>query len=197
MDSILIQLDRHPGERDLIGKIILSYGVLEVALLEAVKCALGGDLTTALRTLFRLKSESNRLEVADALVRPRFTERDLGTAWHDAYIATKFCKGIRNTYAHSSWVSDPQGVLRFGDLDKAAQGHAETGRIKMRPITKDILEKQFAYFVQADHLLLWSIDQYQLATGLERKLPDGQHVTKPKRIPQPKLDSRGEAPTPR
>src|SRR4051812_1214624 len=120
MDSILLQLDRHPAERDLIGKIILSYGVLEVALMEAVKAALGGDVYTANRVLFRLKSESNRLEVADALVRPQFSKHELGPAWEEAYGAFKFCKGIRNTYAHSTWISDERGVLRFGDLEKAA-----------------------------------------------------------------------------
>jgi hypothetical protein len=193
MHSILIQLDNHPEERDLIGKIILAYGVMEVALLEATSAALDGNLTTAMRVLFRLKSESNRLEVADALIRPRFTKHRLGDAWHDAYLAFKFCKGVRNTYAHSQWVSDEHGVLRFGDLDKAAQGHGEKGKIDMRPLTKGVLVKQFAYFTHAEHLILWATDQYQKKTGLPRKLPDGQFVIAPKRIPQPKLDSRGEA----
>ena len=69
MQSILIELDKHPTERDLIGKIVLAYGVLEVALLDNVRAALGGDINTATRAIYRLKSEGNRLEVADALVR--------------------------------------------------------------------------------------------------------------------------------
>lgn len=193
MDSILIELDRHPVERDLIGKIILAYGVLEVALLEAVSAALGGDIYTATRTIYRLKSESNKLEVADALVRPKMTALKLGPAWEDAYGAMKWCKGLRNTYAHSQWVSDPQGVLRFGDLDKAAKTSGEKCQINMRPLTATVLQKQFEYFTQADHLLLWALDRYHIAAGLPRKLEDHQHVTKPKRIHQPKLDSRGEA----
>jgi hypothetical protein len=197
MDSILLQLDRHPVERDLIGKIILSYGVLEVALMEAVKSALGGDVYTANRVLFRLKSESNRLEVADALVRPQFSKEKLGPAWEEAYAAFKFCKGIRNTYAHSTWISDEHGVLRFGDLEKAANTKEGPAKINFRPLSREVLEKQFAYFTHADHLILWAIDQYQTTTGQERKLADGQFVTKPKRTPRPKLDSRGEARSPR
>jgi hypothetical protein len=193
MDSIHIMLDRHPEERDLIGRIVLAYGVLEVALLEAVKAALGGDGNTATRALYRLKSESNRLEVADALVRPKFSEKNLGRGWEEAYAAFKFCKGIRNTYAHSQWISDEQGVLRFGDLDKAAKTHGPKCQVIMRPITKGVLEKQYAYFMHADHLILWATDEYQKATGQERKLRDNQFVVKPKRIPLPKLDSRGEA----
>lgn len=191
--SILIELDKHPEERDLIGRIILAYGVLEVALLEAVSAVLGNDINMATRAIYRLKSESNRLEVADALVRPKMTAQKLGPAWEEAYGAMKWCKGVRNTYAHSQWVSDPAGILRFGDLDKAAKSSGEKCQINMRPLTAPILRKQFAYFTQADHLLLWALDQYQKAAGLPRKLPDDQHVTKPTRIPQPKLDSRGEA----
>ena len=192
-----MQLDRHPAERDLIGKIILAYGVLEVALMEAVKAALDGDTYTANRVLFRLKSESNRLEVADALVRPQFSKHKLGQAWEQAYAAFKFCKGIRNAYAHSTWISDERGVLRFGDLEKPANTRSGEAKLNFRPLTRAVLEKQFAYFTQADHLILWAIDQYQLATGQERKLPDDRHVLKPKRMSLPKLDSRGEAHSPR
>jgi hypothetical protein len=179
MDSVLIQLDNHPAERDLIGKIILAYGVLEVALMEAVTAALNGDTYTATRALFRLKSESNRLEVADALVRPRFAEQKLGPAWEETYGAFKFCKGIRNTYAHSTWISDERGVLRFGDLERAANTRAGKSNINFRPLTRPVLERQFAYFMHADHLILWATDQYQMATGQDRKLPEGQFVIKP------------------
>lgn len=197
MTSILTMLDQHPDERDLIGKIILAYGVLEVSLLECVRSALNGDIYTATRVLYRLKSESNRLEVADALVRHKMAEQKLGAAWEDAYGAFKFCKNIRNSYAHSTWISDPHGTLRFGDLEKSAKTAVGQSKISFRPLTKPILEKQFAYFAREDHLILWCLDQYQKATGLPRKLPDNQHVTKPKRVPRPRPDSRGEAPTPR
>ena len=193
MHSILTQLDRHPQERDLIGKIILAYGVLEVSLLECVRAALGDDIYTASRVLYRLKSESNRLEVADALVRHKMADQKLLPAWEDAYGAYKLCKNIRNSYAHSMWVSDPDGELRFGDLEKSAKTATGPNQIDFRPLTKATLEKQFAYFTHANHLILWALDQYQKATGLPRKLPDDQHVIKPPRTPRPKLDSRGEA----
>ena len=193
MHSILTQLDQHPQERDLIGKIILAYGVLEVSLLECVRAALNDDVYTATRVLYRLKSESNRLEVADALVRCKMAEQKLVSAWEDAYGAYKFCKTIRNSYAHSMWISDPDGELRFGDLEKAAKTATGKSRINFRPLNRATLEKQFAYFTHANHLILWALDQYQTAAGLPRKLPQGQFVIKPKRTPRPKLDSRGEA----
>ena len=197
MHSILTQLDRHPEERDLIGKIILAYGVLEVGLLECVRAALNDDIYTATRVLYRLKSESNRLEVADALVRHKMAEQKLGAAWEDAYGAYKLCKNIRNSYAHSMWVSDPDGALRFGDLEKAAKTPTGPSKINFRPLGKTVLKEQYAYFTHAHHLILWALDQYQTATGLPRKLPEGQFVIKPTRTPPPKLDSRGEAHPPR
>jgi hypothetical protein len=197
MHSILTELDKHPDERDLIGKIILAYGVLEVSLLESVRAALDDDVYTATRVLYRLKSESNRLEVADALVRYKMASKKLGPAWEDAYGAYKFCKNIRNAYAHSTWISDPDGTLRFGDLEKAAKTSGGKSQVQFKPLNKTVLKTQYAYFTHANHLILWALDQYQKAAGLPRKLPDHQYVTKPKRIPQPKLDSRGEAPTPR
>jgi len=193
MHSILFELDKHPEERDLIGRIILGYGVLEVSLLHCVKAALNSDMYTANRVLYRLKSESNRLEVADALVRHKMAAHKLESAWSDAYGAYKLCKNIRNTYAHSTWMSAPDGTLRFGDMEKAAKTPSGKSEIQFRPLTKRLLEKQFAYFSHSNHLILWAVDQYQKAAGLPRRLPDGQYVIKPKRTPPPKLDSRGEA----
>lgn len=170
--------------------------MLEVALLEAVKAAMHGDTYTATRILFRLKSESNRLEVADAIIRPQFTSQKLGGAWQEAYAAFKCCKNIRNTYAHSTWISDPQGVLRFGDLEKAANTKEGASTIRFRPLTRQVLEEQFAYFTHADHLILWATDQFQIATKQERKLSEEQFVTKPQRISPPRLDSREAAHSP-
>lgn len=192
MAGVLYELDKHPAERDLIGRIILLYGVLEVGLLQLVSAVLGGKIYTAQRILYRLRSESNRLEVADALIRSTLAEHHLSQAWEDAYSAMKFCKGIRNTYAHSQWLSD-NGFLRFGDMDKTAKTRDGKSQIDFHPLIAATLEKQLAYFTHTYHLLLWSLDQYQIAAGLPRKLPDGQHVLKPKKTPRPKPDSRGEA----
>ncbi|QNM83549.1 hypothetical protein H8M03_04255 [Sphingomonas sabuli] len=197
MFSILVQLDQHPEERDLIGKIILAYGVLEVALLECVRAALDDDIYTATRVMYRLKSESNRLEVADALVRHKMTSYKIGPAWEEAYAAYKFCKNVRNSYAHSTWVSDPDGTLRFGDLEKSAKSAVGKSNINFRPLTKPVLEAQYAYFTQAHHLMLYALDQFQTAAKHPRKLAQDQYILKPPRVPRPKLDSRGEAPTPR
>lgn len=65
-NSLLIQFDKHPRKREMIGKLILAYGELEITIMDLVAATMGGDTKTAVRALYRLRSESNRLEVADA-----------------------------------------------------------------------------------------------------------------------------------
>lgn len=194
VESLLIQFDYHSEERRLIGKIILAYGELEIAVMQLLTTTLRGDTNTAVRTLYRLRSESNRLEVADALVSPQLAQHKLAGAWDEAYAAMKCCKSIRNNYAHGQWLSD-RGQLRFGDLDKAALTKGPNCAITMRPLSLAILKKQWAYFQYAHHQLAWIDYRYATLTAQPRVFPG--KVPKPKKVPPPKLDSRGEVRFPR
>lgn len=187
-DSLLIQFDHHAAERDLIGNMILAYGELEIGVMHLLQATLNGDSKTALRALYRLRSESNRLEVADALVRPRLDEQKLDGAWQEAYAALKCCKEIRNQYAHGQFLND-RGQLRFGDLDKAAQNKGPDSKIIMRPISLAVLKKQMAYFEYAEHQIMWIGDRYRIATNQPRLIQ--RKVPKPKKVQPPTLDSRG------
>jgi hypothetical protein len=174
--------------------MILAYGELEIGVMDLVAATMGGDTKTAVRALYRLRSESNRLEVADALVTPKLAEHKLDGAWNEAYAAMKDCKTIRNNYAHGQWVND-KGQLRFGDLDKAALTKGPKCEIKLRPITMGVLKEQMAYFEYAEHQIMWIGDQYRLATDQQRRVV--KKVPKPKKVPPPRHDSRGEECSPR
>ena len=190
VESLLIQFDYHSAERRLIGKIILAYGELEIAVMQLLATTLNGDTYTAVRTLYRLRSESNRLEVADALVSPHLSKHTLNGAWCEAYAAMKCCKAIRNNYAHGQWLSH-RGQLRFGDLDKAALTKGPSCAITMRPLSLATLKKQWAYFEYTHHQLAWIDYRYATLTGQPRTVPG--KVPKPRKVSPPKLDSRGEA----
>ena len=193
--SVLIQLDNHPSERELIGKIILAYGEIEFMIMDLVCAALKEDIRTALRTLFRLRSENNRLQVADAIARPWFVAQKLEGHYAEAITAARHCMAFRNQYAHCTWVSDPDGQLRFGNLEDAAKQTGTKSTIAMRPLTLDLLKRQYGYFSFAEHQLLWVTDEYRLKTKQKRKLEPNQRIPKPKRVSPPNLDSRGEART--
>jgi hypothetical protein len=117
--SLLITFDKHPRQRELIGNLILAYGELEFILQDILRAVLDDDLMTATRTLYRLRSEANRLSVADAIIRPKMEAQGILPAYLDAYCAMFACKNVRNRYAHAQYIVE-HGELWVGDLDLAA-----------------------------------------------------------------------------
>jgi hypothetical protein len=189
-DVLLIQFQNHPQERELIGKMLLAYGELEFMFLDLLRATLGNDVMTAVRTLYRVRSETMRMEIGDALIRPRIAEQSLTQMYEEARCAMRQCKSIRNNYAHAQWISH-DGTLRFGNLDAAAKGHHESGKIDFRPLALPTLQRQYAYFAYTGHALLWVSDQYRIKTGQERSVQG--EIPKPKKLPVVSLDSHQEA----
>jgi hypothetical protein len=151
-NSPLVELDKHPEERDVIGRIILAYGELESLLMHVVTAVLNGDTHTAVRSLFRLRSESNRIAVADAISRPWMRQQKLEAEYQKAYAAIRHCMKIHNQYAHCTWLGDGD-LLRFGSLHEAAKREIAP-KIVFHPISLALLQKQFDYFGFTDHALL-------------------------------------------
>ena len=193
-DSLLIQFENHQAELAIIGKLVLAYGELEFATMDVVRAVMGGNTEKAVKALYRLRSESNRLELADALVAGDIRDKKFGGHWHEAYCALKTCKNIRNQFAHGQFIGD-DGLLRFGDMDEAATSKGKDFKIRMRPIHLSTLKTQLDYFGYTHHVLMWLGDQIRIESGQSRLI--GPKVPKPKRVAPPKPDSRGEARPPR
>jgi hypothetical protein len=193
-DSLLIQFENHQAELAIIGKLVLAYGELEFAIMDVVRAVMGGNTEKAVKAMYRLKSESTRLELADALVAGDIRNKKFGGYWHEAYCALKTCKTIRNQYAHGQFIGD-NGLLRFGDMDEAANNKGKEFKIRMRPIHLSTLNSQLVYFEYAHHVLMWLADQIRLESGQPRLI--GPKVPKPKKVAPPKFDSRGEERPPR
>jgi hypothetical protein len=68
---ILPAFVQFPSEGMYIGRMLAGYGELEFELTECVGTALG-DMESRFRAMFRIKGEQSRLDVADALMRPKF-----------------------------------------------------------------------------------------------------------------------------
>lgn len=192
-ESLLIQFIQHPTERDMIGKIILAYGELEVMLTDLLRAALDGDTMAAIKVLYRLRSESNRIDIADAIVRPKVAKHGLEGQYDEALNALNHCKKIRNHYTHSQWITE-NGVLRFGSLDDAARAQGQS-KIRFRAISPCTLRRQYDYFGYTQHILSYVADQYRLKTAQPRMIE--QKIPKPKRVPPVSLDSREETQPPR
>ena len=117
---MLLEFEKFPRERDLIGQMLMTYGELEFALLGILSEILGTDVSTTTKVLFRVRGEAARLGVADAILRPAFASHGLKEKWITAHSAVRHCKNIRNQYAHCHWQLFEEKLF-FLDLDEDAE----------------------------------------------------------------------------
>ena len=187
---LLSEFKEFPKERNLIGQMLLAYGELEFAILGCVSQALNDDIPTTTRILFRVRGETARIAVSDAIMRPTLSKYPkLASKWIMAHSAANHCKNIRNQYAHCHWqLLDKK--LHFLDLDEEAKSHHNQMvdmKVTFRPIDHTLLEKQFQYFEYAAGCVYYPRDQLILKAGKEIV---GQPFPEPKSIPQPPRDNR-------
>lgn len=182
MGNILIFLNDHPKEAKLIGEILISYGELENSLLDLVDAVLDDDTDTAVRALFRLRSEGQRLDVADAITRKWMTAKGLGGVYGLGLGAIRTCKSIRNQYAHSTWYSR-DGNLFFINLEETAKSPEGECRVTPRRVDLPLLQKQRGFFDYTEDLLIFVAESYRRKMGKSAIRGEFQ----PKRIPTPEL----------
>jgi hypothetical protein len=141
--TILPAFLRLPQEAAIIGRLLAGYGELEFEFADCVK-HFSHDMHSAFAALFRLRTESGRIQVADALIRGPITALGLGTQYKDAYDAMLHCLKIRNQYAHCHWL-EQDGELLFTMLDHAFDG-PETKSLTIRVALLSTLQAQETYF---------------------------------------------------
>lgn len=118
--------DRFPAEGLAVGRLLSAFGELEFSVCDNARKALNiGDSVTG--ALYRIRSTRNRLEAADALMRPIYLANSLETTYTDAISAVLYCLTIRNQFAHCNWADDPNPFpgqsagLFFADLTESAK----------------------------------------------------------------------------
>ena len=186
-EELLLPFEGLRKERELIGKMLLAYNELEYVLLDMLIAVLG-DGQAAIRAMYQLRSEANRLAVAEAIITPEFTRSALGGSLKESLDALGHCKAIRNQFAHCLWTFD-EGTLRFANLELTAKSKGEKCQVVSHPLTATLLRNQWAYFEYASHMLLWVNQEYRRKNNQSLH---GSIIPKPKRLPPPKLHSRGE-----
>lgn len=137
-----------PEHAAIIGDILIAYGELEFVTLELIAHALGNaadEVPQALPILYRLRGANDRLNVAEATLRPFMARMKLIGPFGHWLGAMRRCRIIRNQYAHCTW--GPQtDRLWFANLDEAA--HSAEGEISLNylPVDLALLKEQQAYF---------------------------------------------------
>lgn len=181
---LLLDFDGHEEEQALIGRMLMAYSEFEFDLAKFLGYALNGDHDTGVRLFFRVNGEGARLEAADALLRPFFDGRVGPGKWGNALGTLRYCKDVRNQYAHCTWHRAEGEPLRFMNVKRDAASAEGELLVTQIPTDLGVIQKQHQYFEYALDWLFF-LDCWHL-----RSLGEAVPVPPvPKSIPQPPLNS--------
>ncbi len=155
-------------EASIIGRILAGYGELEFEFADCLK-HFAHDMHSAFAALFRLRSESGRIQVADALIRGPIAALGLGTQYKDTYDAMLHCLKIRNQYAHCHWL-EHEGQLLFTMLEDAFDG-PDTKSLTIRVASLPTLVAQEGYFDYTQRCFWFLSNETQRLKGRIREHP--------------------------
>jgi hypothetical protein len=175
-----------PNEATIIGRIVIGYGELEIALMNAVHMARGGDLDMVLKVMYRTRGESQRVELADAMGRETFAGYRLTNEFETAIANMNFCRRMRNQYAHCVWQNDGTGQLGFVNLEEIAKDKVFIPNLlglTTRHLDVPLLEKQEEYLDNTEHEIAWLNFESQAKQGH----PRAQIFQTPVQLPRPPL----------
>jgi hypothetical protein len=177
---IMPVFQQFPKEAGTIGRLLAGYGELEFEFMLCLKTILG-DMDTAIRVVYRLQNESQRLTVIDSLIREPYENEGLSAQYSDAYGAIKFCKKIRNQYAHCHWANYGDRGLVFTNFQDAAD-HPKPA-LTLNRVDTTILAAQEAYFEYAFGSLTFLHQEMCYKRGKIQKHP----FSMPPKLEPPKL----------
>lgn len=171
---------KFPEEGALVGRILAGYSEIEYELCLCLASVLQ-DLETAIRTLYRLRGEDGRLQVADALMRPHFYKIGLADSYNEMLGSVRWCKNVRNQYAHCQWWAEPEYGLFFHDLDELAKTAIGGQLIRFSHVDVPLLTQQEKYL---EYAAAWVL---HLRSEIDRRgdTPPTRRWPAPTIIPQP------------
>jgi hypothetical protein len=124
-----------------------------------------GDLEVAFRVMFRVRSESSRVNIADAIMQPYFKKMKIEE--YDRFIlGALYCVAVRNQYAHCHWGRSGRHLV-FVNLEEFAKERSDGAGVKPRRLTLSLLQKQEAYFNYIQDGFWYLRSEYQKAVGKE------------------------------
>ncbi|MEX1108801.1 MAG: hypothetical protein WEC00_07830 [Dongiaceae bacterium] len=185
-NTIMSQLQKYPKEAAIIGRLLIGYGEIEFDIAQALGEAID-NMDGALRAIYRMRSEQQRIDAADALMRRKYEQAGLSNEYSRTLGAIRQCRKIRNQFAHCHWVDDKELGLCFLDIQDTASKPPGNWKIKPKPIDLPLLKQQEAYFAYTAKCLT-RMRQRLMAPSLNVD-PD-LHFAMPPKQPEPKLHNR-------
>ena len=151
LPTILDELNGFPAEAAILGRLVVGYGILELALWRSLAASLNND-DEATRLMFQRMGEKARIDVVEAALCSAFENAGLGGRLAAAIKDMHKCREIRNKYAHTYWDGDGK-YLRYVPLEKAAKGNGKID-ILLQPLPLDLLMEQEERFIRCRETLL-------------------------------------------
>lgn len=135
-------------EGDIVGRIVIEYGELEWALCLLANHVIG-NMDIALKSLYRPRGESQRLDIVDALIRNSIPAK-LKQTYEETLAHIRVCLSIRNRYAHSNWIHAGGDRLMFIDIEELAGRNepVDFDRMTYYHLTKDVIKDQARFFIE-------------------------------------------------
>lgn len=155
--SLLAAFDKFPMEAGLIGRILAGYATLEIDLLNCCN-AVRDDFDASLKAMFRIRGETGRIDVADALCRQLYQKIGLGSQLEMAIGDMRHCLKIRNEYAHCAWHDDYSGTLGYLNIEELAKRNRhipDFSGLKKRNVDISLLGEQISFMEKTSERLIW------------------------------------------
>lgn len=144
----------YPNEMAIVGRLLVNYSDLEIGLMHCVSMV-RADLDSTLKAMFRVRGETMRINIADALAHQEYLKLGLQDQFAQAIAATRFCLRIRNKFTHSYWHNPLDGLcyVSLEDLADTDEVVANLTGLDFFYLDLGLLERHQAYFRYTDALL--------------------------------------------
>lgn len=186
MTQTLNPFYRFKAEGAAVGRLLLGYSNLEIALRTCVQVAADGDLNTVLKAMYKGRGETRRINRAEAIGMSLFAAQHLTPQFHHAIAIIRRCLQVRNQYAHWVLWDDNSGKLAFANLESLGNVKRKVRDLrKLRTfhVNATLLAEQEAYYIYCDHYMSWLNFEIRTRDGMMEK----NIMQKPKRVKKPRL----------
>lgn len=128
--------------------MVIEYGDLEWDLCLLVSHVIE-DLDIAVKALYRSRGETQRINIADALIRNRINPK-LKQKYETTLAHIRVCKTIRNRYAHANWLHAGSDKLCYIDIEELANSHApvDMQNMQLYHLDMDTVKDQARFFME-------------------------------------------------
>jgi hypothetical protein len=143
-----LPFDRFKQEGDIIGRMVIEYGDLEWDLCLLVSHVIE-DLDIAVKTLYRSRGETQRIDIADALIRNRIDPK-VKQIYETTLAHIRVCLTIRNRYAHANWLHAGSDKLCYIDIEELAKSNApvDMQNMQLYHLDMDTVKDQARFFME-------------------------------------------------